>query len=378
MQMKKYSLMIVLLAAGIAVFYGCSKSGDDDGGTNPPAGFDKSAMLKYYADSLIIPGYTTLQQKQAAFQTAAEAFLAAPSSTTQDAAKAAYKEMHLQYERVAAFQFGPAETELLDIFLNFSGGLDYNFNTNGELTGYSIDSVNIEAAITAGTYNFANMTRASFYSQGFPALNYLLFGPNAITKFGTNNAARVKYAKDVIARVKTLIDKVAAAWPTYRTDFIANTKTNTGSPIGNMVNQMAYQMDLLKGPRIGWPFGKQSNGIVFASKTEAYFVGISAQMAVENMTALKKTYTAAGSGKGFSDYLVSLNKGTLNTDIIAQFDVVIAKLKLIPDPLSASLSTQSLAVEDAYKEIQKLLTLLKTDLASATAVQISYMDNDGD
>jgi predicted lipoprotein len=35
-------------------------------------------------------------------------------------------------------------------------------------------------------------------------------------------------------------------------------------------------------------------------------------------------------------------------------------------------------VEDAYKEIQKLLTLLKTDVSSALGVQISFMDNDGD
>jgi predicted lipoprotein len=376
--MKKYSLMVILLAALVATIYSCSKSSDDSGTVTPPDGFDKSAMLKYYAESLIIPGYTALQEKQAAFQTAADAFLAAPSVATQDAAKTAYTAFHLQYEKVAAFQIGPAETELLDNFLNFSGGLDYNFNTSGAITGFSVDSVTIESNIASGTYTLTNMLRSSFYSQGFAAMNYLLFGPNAIAKFNTNNAARVKYAKDVITRSKTLIDKVAAAWPAYKAEFIANTKTNIGSPIGSMVNQYAYQMDLMKGPRTGWPFGKQSNGIVFASKTEAYFVGISAQLAVENMTSLKKAYTAGGSGKGISDYLISLGKTTLNNDIIAQFDIVIAKLKLIPDPLSNTLTAQPAVVEDAYKEIQKLLTLLKTDLASATAVQISYMDNDGD
>jgi predicted lipoprotein len=209
-------------------------------------------------------------------------------------------------------------------------------------------------------------------------VNYLFFGPNAISKFSTNTAARVKYAKDIVTRIKTLTDNVAAAWPSYKTDFIANTRTNVGSPIGSIVNQLAYQMDVMKGPRIGWPFGKQSNGIVFASKCEAYFAGISAVLAVQNMTALKTLYTAGGSGKGISDYVISLNRASLNTDIIAQFDLVIAKLKLIPDPLSTTLTAQPALVEDAYKEIQKLLTLLKTDLASATAVQISYMDNDGD
>lgn len=374
--MKKFSLVFVLLAACIATIYSCSKSsGSDDGETD---GFDKSAMLTYYAESLIIPGYTTLQEKLTAFQTAADAFLATPNPTTQSAAKTSFTALYLQYEQVAVFQVGPAETELLDNFLNFTGGLDYNFNTSGAITGFSVDSTSIENNITSGTYDLTTMLRNSFYSQGFPALGYLLFGPNAITKFSTNTAARVKYTKDVVARMKTLVDKVAAAWPAYKATFVANTKTNIGSPIGNLVNQFAYQLDLMKGPRIGWPFGKQSNGIVFASKTEGYFVGISAQLAVENLTALKKVYTAAGSGKGFSDYLVALKRTQLNTDITAQFDVAIAKLKLIPDPLSNTLTAQPSLVEDAYKEVQKLLTLIKTDLASATAVQISYMDNDGD
>ena len=376
--MKKVLLMFIACAS-IVTYYACSKSSSSpDPAPGGGTGFDKTAMLTNYADNLIVPGYSTMQQKITLLQTASEAFLVAPSVTTQTAFKAAYVETHLQYERIAAFQFGPAESALLDIFLNYSGGLDYSFTTAGQLTGFSIDSVTIETNITSGTYNFESMTRNSFYSQGFPALNYIFLGPNAISKFSANTTNRVKYAKDVITRIKTLVDKVATGWTTYRTEFIANTKTNTGSPIANLVNQFAYQMDLLKGPRTGWPFGKQSNGQVFATKVEAYFTNNSTALAIENLTALKNTYTGGGNGKGLSDYLVSLGKSTLNTDVLAQFDIALAKLKLIPDPLSASLTSQSTAVEAAYKEIQKLLTLLKTDVASATAVQITFMDNDGD
>lgn len=375
--MTKHRFILFLQALVLTAFLGCGKS---SGGNDPePAqGFDKSAMLANYADVLIIPGYALLQTNMNAFQTASDNFLAAPTPATQQAALAAYKELHLQYAAMAPFQLGPAETVVLDNFINFTGGLDYNFNTAGQLTGFSVDSTGIEQNITSGTYNLGSLLRATFYQQGFPAVGYLYFGPNAISKFGVNNAARVKYAKEVVTRMKTLMDKVVADWPGYRAAFVANTKTNVGSPIGSIVNQMAYQLDVMKGPRIGWPFGKQSNGIVFATKCEAYFGGFSVAAAVQNMTALKKVYTGNGNGKGISDYLVSLKRAQLNTDILAQFDLVIQKLSLIPDPLSAALTTQAGLVENAYKETQKLLTLLKTDLASATAVQISYMDNDGD
>lgn len=374
---KIFFIALACITAALA-FYSCTKSSSGgDPGTGPVTGFDKTEMLKNYTDTIIIPAYSVMQQRIAALQTASDAFLNAPAAATQVTLKTAYESVYLQYERVAAFQFGPAETALLDIFLNFSGGLDYNFNTSGALTGFSIDSVTIENNISSGAYDLSSMTRSSFYAQGFPALNYLYFGPNAISKFGTNTTKRNKYVNDVVARMKTLVDNVTTGWTAYRTEFIANKKTNVGSPIGNLVNQFAYQMDLLKGPRIGWPFGKQSNGIIFASKCEGYFSGSSLALATENLTSLKNTYTG-NTGRGIDDYLVYLNKTSLNNDVLAQFDAAISALRAIPNPLSASFTTNATSIDAAYKEIQKLLTLLKTDVASATAVQITFMDNDGD
>lgn len=375
-QIRKFALPALTGIVLVVTLFACNKS--DSGNPGSVNGFDKTAMLQYYADSMIIPGYARLQQQVTSLKTAADAFAQAPSTATQAAVKTAYTEAHVQYERVTPFQFGPAETALLDLYLNYSGGLDYNFNTAGELTGFSVDTPAIENNIATGSYNLTAMTRSSFYSQGFAALSYLCFAPDAINRFNTQTANRVKYVQDVTTRMKTLVDKVVADWSTYRSGFIANTQTNVGSPIGNIVNQLSYQMDLLKGPRIGWPFGKQSNGTVFATKCEAYYAGISVQLAVEELTSLKNMYTANGSGKGLSAYLIALNANTLNSDVLAQFDVAIGKLHQIPDPLSTSLTAQSGTVDAAYKEIQKLLTLLKTDVASATAVQITYMDNDGD
>jgi predicted lipoprotein len=143
------------------------------------------------------------------------------------------------------------------------------------------------------------------------------------------------------------------------------------------VNQFSYEMDQLKGPRIGWPFGKQSGGTVFADKCEAYYSGFSAALAVENLTSLRNSYTG-GDGKGMDDYLVSLKKDQLNADVLKQFDVTLTKLKAIPDPMSAAFTANKDLVDAAYKEIQLLLTLLKTDVASATGVRITYQDSDGD
>jgi predicted lipoprotein len=370
-------LAVLLLTAGAGT--ACNKPESDAGPNAPASGFSKTTMLEYYADSLIVPGYATLLQRLRELKTASDNLLSAPSATTQAAVKTAYTAARMQHARVAAFQFGPAEDALLDLYLNFSGGLDYSFSTAGELTGFSIDTAAIERNIQNGSYNLAAVTRSSFYAQGFAALDYLYFAPQAIEKLqGPTPVGRITYIQNVLTRIETLVSNVANAWPSYRATFVANTETNVGSPIGNLVNQLAYQMDLLKGPRIGWPAGRQSNGTAFPQKVEAYHAGISMALATENLLSLRRIYTAGNSGKGLSDYLIALNQGQLNTDVLAQFDIAIEKLRAIPDPLSESLRTHTPQVDAAYKDIQKLLTLLKTDVASATSVSITFMDNDGD
>lgn len=345
------------------VLYACSKS-SNGGNENPTSETDdfKSGMLVNYADNIIIPAYTDLQTKLNQLEGNIQTFLATPSVANQDLLKTNFKSAWLSYENISAAYFGPASALLLNNYLN---------------TFPTVVS-KIENGIQTGNYNFA-VPVASDSIQGFPALDYLLFSPTAIQKFTEPASAnRKKYVQDVVTRMKSLVGDALNQWKTtYRSTFVGSLKTNVGSSIGNLVNQFAFEMDALKGPRIGWPFGKQSNGLVFADKTEGYFSGISVALAVQNLTSLKNYFVGA-SGNGIADYLVLLKKDQLNNDVLAQFDVALNALKAIPEPMSAAFTANPAVVEAAYKEVQKLLTLIKTDVASATAVQITYMDNDGD
>lgn len=369
----KFTILPFLLAMIVSIS-ACNKPDDGpDSGEN----FDKTAMLTQYADSLIMPEYANLQDRLAELETASETFIQSADAGTQNAVLVAYSKAYAQYEHVAAFQFGPAESSVLDQFVNFSGGLDYSFVTAGELTGFSVDSSTIEQRCAGGAYDLTTLSRSSFYSQGFGALGYLYFAPNAISKL-QGSSSRAQYIRALVARLKMLTDKVASDWTSYRSTFIGNTQTNVGSPIGNIVNQLAYQLDVTKGPRVGWPYGKQSNGIVFATKCEGYYSGVSKTLAVENLKGLKNLYQGEIPGKGLADYVVALNQQQLNSDLLAQFDLAIAKMEAVPAPLSNAFTANPAEVDAAYREVQKLLTMVKTDLASATAVQINFMDNDGD
>ncbi|MPR32146.1 imelysin family protein [Salmonirosea aquatica] len=360
----KYPRLILpfLLALAGGIFYACS---DKTGTPDPtPSGNDtfKSGMLTNYADRIIIPAYTDLTTQLTTLETQVNAFLENPSTTTQEAVRPAYRAAYLSFEGTAAAYFGPAGALLLNSYLNT----------------FPAVPAKIEQAVASGTYNF-ELPVVNDSIQGFPALDYLLFEPGAVGKFtGPNAAARKKYVRNVMSRMKGLVANTSTQWQgTYRTTFINSLKTDVGSSIGFLVNQFAYEMDALKGPRIGWPFGKLSNGMVFADKSEGYYSGLTKDLAVANLTSLKK-YFAGAEGDGIADYLVLLGKEALANQVLTQFDVAIAALQAIPQPMTESFSKNPAAVEEAYRQAQKLLTLIKTDVASATSVQITYQDNDGD
>lgn len=359
--MKIYKSGAICLVLTAMICYACSKSSNGDADVDGTDTF-KTEMLTNYADNIIIPAYTDLQSKLASLETSLNTFLTTPSVATQTELKNTFTSAYLSYEKVSVAYFGPGSALLLNSYIN---------------TFPAVPS-RIEAGIQSGSYNFT-IPVASDSIQGFSALDYLLFSTDAVQKFADANAAnRKKYAQDVIARMRLLTGNTLTQWTgAYRSTFVTSLKTNVGSSIGNMVNQFAYEMDAMKGPRIGWPFGKQSNGIVFADKCEGYYSAITGELAVTNLTSLKNYYKG-GDGKGIDDYLILLKKEQLNSDVLAQFDVAISALQAIPAPMSAAFSGNATLVEAAYKEVQKLLTLLKTDVASATAVQITYMDNDGD
>jgi len=361
---RKTAGVITLVVAVTTFIIACSKGGG--GGTKDPdptpSGFDKAAMLTNYADALIIPAYTNLQTQAALLETAVNTFLTTPNAANQTALKAAFKDTYLRFEDVSADQFGPAEAALFNNFVNT----------------FPTDSAVIEGNVIRGTYDLTS--NASISQQGLPALDYLLFNPHAVADFTGGTAVnRKKYVQDVVANLKAKINTVLTNWKgTYRATFIGNTRSDSGSPIAFLINQFAFEMDQLKGPRVGWPFGKQSAGVTYPNNTEGFNAGISIALATENLTALKGMFNGGGSGKGMSDYLVALNKQQLSTDVMAQFDKAIAALKTIPDPYPTAITNNKTQIEAAYREIQILLTLIKTDVASATGVRITYQDTDGD
>ena len=134
--------------------------------------------------------------------------------------------------------------------------------------------------------------------------------------------------------------------------------------------------------KIGIPVGIRSLGEPIPESVEAYYGGYSVELLSANIDAYEQLYFG-GQGVGFDDYLEGIGAATtgnenLNQEIAEQFEKISAAIGNIADPLPLAIQNQKGDVEKVFAEMQGLLVLFKTDMASSIGVVISYQDNDGD
>jgi predicted lipoprotein len=367
-----YPALIVLIA--MVAFQACKKSGQSPNGSGA-TGFDRVGMLKNLSTNIIIPGYVSFQASVVSLDSSITAFNTGPDITSLNNLQATFKIAYEKWQAVSAFDFGPASNENLRISLNtFPADVD-QINTN----------------VGTGSYNLAALS--ALPAEGFPALDYLLFGTGA-----DNNAILVQYTTDskaanrkaylaaVSTIIKTKTTNVLSAWKTtYPVAFLAASGTDVGSSVGQLTNELNEDFEVIKNYEIGIPAGTESMGTIFPTKVQAYYSKISLQLTLLHLQAIQNIYlgqSAAGNGLGFDDYLVSAkatyNGGSLNDAITTQFATATAKLQALSDPLSSQITTNLTGVTAAYAALQLQTVLLKTDMPSALGILITYGDTDGD
>jgi len=374
--MKKLILLSFALATAL-VFADCKKKKGLSDEEELNASFDKSAMFSNYADNLILPNLQSAKSALDSFALAFDDFIQNKTAANLATARQKFIAAHIRYEHISLFELGPAENEIVRA----------NFDT------YPTDSVIIKNNIASGSYNLSVVSNLA--AKGLPAIDWLLFGKNSsdntiIALFDTDTYAanRKNYVKDCIGEMQTKLNNIIAGWNSgYRGSFVSSTGPEIGSSLGLLVNQISFEVDLLKNSKIGIPLGKKSAGTLLPEKCEAYYANtISVRLAKECLANIENAYLGRSrngtDGSGLDDYLDALkvqhNSGTLNDAIKAQFALAKSKLQLVNEPLSAEVMANTATVDAAYVEMVKLLVLLKTDMPSAMGVVITYQDGDGD
>jgi len=355
----------------------CKKKKDD---TPTSANFDRGAMLSNIGNNIIIPSYQKHATALNSLDSAITAFNLSPTSVGLTATQNIFKNAYRSWQYCSAFELGYAADQYTRISTNT----------------FPIDSNKINSNIAAGTYDLSAPGNAA--AKGLPGIDFLLFGSGAtntiiLNRFASGSDAtnRKKYLADLSSELKTRANNILNSWlpsgGNYISTFISSNGTDVGSATGQLINQYVFDFDILKNDKLGIPLGKQSNGVIYPTKTEGYYSGMSVELASLQVQAAQNIYLGrdlnGNDGLGFDDYLVTLNAkagdgSSLNDVIKNQFTTTYTNLQAVASPLSQTINNNPSQVDAAYTQCQKLLVLLKTDMTSAMGILITFEDNDGD
>lgn len=374
--MKKYLALVLTL-----LFLGCSSGSDKPDPQPTDEGKDRSVMLKALAENVIIPSYDQFKTKFDLMAEKSKAFTTKPDAQTLSDFRSAWAGAYVAWERVELFDFGPGEKQAIRNFFNI----------------YPASEAGIAANITDPTSSLE--VPASYPTQGFPALDYLLNGLGAddaaiLAHYTTDKEATKKlaYITRVVSRMDSLLAKVIGEWKgEYINTFISKTGLDIGSSTSLMVNAVVLHYErYIRSGKFGIPSGAMANGISAPEKVEAFYKkDISKTLAqtahkayVDFFNGRHAVTGEAGPGlKTYLDALGAKDSGTgklLTETINTQFQASAAKIDALKPSLYEEVKTNNQAMKDTYTEMQKAVRMLKVDMTSAMSITITYTDNDGD
>ncbi|MEZ5039949.1 MAG: imelysin family protein [Saprospiraceae bacterium] len=375
--MKKTSTTSMILLLLLLSLCSCKPNGDTPDLCHSE--LDQQALFQNLADQLIIPRYMDFQHAVANLLGQTEIFSASPNLAMLHSLQNAFKTAYVSWQYVAQYEFGPAE----------------DLNIRNLVNHFPADVALIQANIEAGKTSFS---QAEAFDRGLPALDYLLFGlggddAEILAKYVNGTPQKtyyLEYLRHLVIDIETNINAVVNQWTNandaYRENFIANTGTAAGSALSLLINGLNEHYEMIRRDKIGIPVGALTLGFPNPDKVEAPYAGISAELALTATQAAKELYLGQGKDginrEGLDDYLQQISEKeeglALHQNIKQQFDLAIAALTGLADPLSGTIISEQAKVESAYAEIVKQVVNIKTDMPSLLCIAITYVDNPSD
>ena len=357
---KIFSFTFIL----IFLIFSCSSDNDD---SSSEVWEQKSEMLTNWTDNFIIPSHSTLLNNLVYLEGAGNSFTNLPNQQNLDSLRTFFINAYMSWQYVEMFDIGPAEESY------------YKSKMNIYPTTISRIEINIQNENT--DFNNSN----NYSAQGFPALDYLLYGIETsdeliISKYNTD-PKYLSYLSEIINQMLQNTYPIVEEWESYRNSFISSVENTATSSVNKMTNDFIYYYEKgFRANKFGIPAGVFSGGAL-PEKVEAYYnKNISKALALESFQAIKNFYNGNG-GVSLRQYISEVSTAEyseLSTDILDLFNIAENLINGLDDNFYNQILTNNVQVLEAYDAIQQGTILLKTDMLSVLQIPTDYVDADGD
>lgn len=327
--------------------------------------FNRKEVVEHMVDELILPSYSDFTLALGDLNDAITAYRTAPTATSLENLKTTWLEAYLAYQDAALWSFGPAEDHGLLTVCNV----------------YPTDTAQILQNLQ-GSYDLNSISQ--FDAQGFPALEYLLYG----SSINWSNAAVIDYFEAIARRMTARASNVENDWSTFRSTFINAEGTDQGSALGMLFNHtfLPYFEVQLREYKFGIP-GGQRTGTPLPGNVEGPFSRVhSKDLALRAFEAYRRAWTGIGhashnSGPSIASYIAYMDQrnGTqLEGKLLNQLDDIQLAIENLDADFYSIAETNPQQLNDVWAKHQLLVFTVKTEISSALNVTISYVDSDGD
>ena len=375
--MKNLKIFISISILSIFII-SCSSSSDDEQSTIPD--FDRSMVLKNYADNIIIPRLNNFKSSVDYLKESGDAYVDSPDITTYTELHNSWLEAYINWQYVEMFNIGKAEEIMF-----FS-------KTNT----YPVNEGRIQENINNQKTDLSNPNDWS--CQGFPGLDYMIHGiantENEIINQYIQNPLNGKYLKVVLNELNNNTDLVLDDWNTYRNTFVNSIENTATSAFNMLTNDFVYYFEKgLRTNKIGIPSGVFSNNPL-SNKVEAYYSSkngiedVSRDLIENALNAVDLVFQGKSSnqspvGPSFKTYLDFIKANNVSADDIGS--IVVNKIQTANQKILDLNKNFINQVENdngkmlaAFDALQTIVVNLKTDMLSLFNVAVDYTDADGD
>ena len=338
--------------------------------------FDRSSMLTFWADNIIIPSINSFYVELNSLNEYASSFTSNPNPSTLTQLRDQWLTTYKKWQHIEMFDIGVAEEIYFKNRMNI-------FPANVE---------KIENNISNLEFNLDDPSNSA--SEGFAALDYLLFGiaqddDEIIAKYSDSSQNYDSYMVAITSKMIELTISVKSEWEgSYRDSFVESTENTATSSINIMLNNFVFYFEKgYRANKFGIPAGVFSGGPL-PDRIEAYNGEIYSQiLALEATTAIENFFNGIAYGdpnstglsiKNYLDFIESDVSDKLSARINNQLQTGKNKINELNANFKNQIEENNNEMLLTYDAIQSTVILLKVDMLQKLNVSVDYADADGD
>ena len=367
-------LVLVFFVSLLLVRCGGSDDDSSNDGEVKPVAYDRGKMLVHWADKIIIPAHNAFKLTLTDLDTSTKTFVVSPDQSNLDDLRSKWLLSYKSWQHIEMFDIGKSE----EIYFK------------SKMNVYPIDKTWLDNNIEKGTYDLENANNYS--SQGFPAIDYMLYGIGAddtaiLNKYTANNSF-TNYLTALVNKMVSTTDLVINDWTNYRATFVGSTDNTASSSVNKLTNDFIYYYEKgLRANKVGIPAGVFSGAPLKGNVEAFYKKDVSKDLLLEAMDASIKffngtSYDGVSSGPSLKSYLTHLNstKGgaTLSSLVATKLETAKSQINSLSNNFVSQIESDNNKMLTAYDAIQAVVVLLKVDMLQAFNINVDYTDADGD